>query len=96
MTDPWPVRVANAPTPTALYHATTPKKLRRHEATGTILPPVRGFDSEAAARDFARRMGRPVLLRLTPSAPVWTLPDHHLSEGLAFWTLATSGWEVLL
>lgn len=36
--DPWPDRViaALANPPTVLWHATTPKKLARYEATGAI------------------------------------------------------------
>lgn len=88
---PWPDRViaALASPPTVLWHATTPKKFARYEATGAILPPVRGFDSEQACREWARVVGRQVILRLDLTGlPVQALPDHHNGIGLAWWTPA--------
>lgn len=89
MTEPWHVRVENAlnKPPTVLWHATTPRKLKRYQQTGAILPPVRGFDTEEAAREWARLAKRTVILRLDlrehrPQA----LPDHHQPTGLAWWT----------
>lgn len=87
--DPWPDRViaAVASPPTFLWHATTPKKLARYQATGAILPPVRGFDSEKACREWARLVGREVILRLELTGlPVQALPDHHNGIGLVWWT----------
>jgi len=87
--EPWPDRViaALASPPTVLWHATTTKKLSRYEATGALLPPVRGFDSEQACREWARFVGREVILRLDVTGlPVQALPDHHNSIGLAWWT----------
>ena len=95
MTAPWPARVATAPVPEVLYHATTPKELARYRATGTILPPVRGFDTLAACRRWARAHSRTIIVRVTPSGPVWPLPDHHQPEGLAWWTLTVSAFEVI-
>lgn len=86
MNTPWHERVRNATPPSKLYHATTPKKLARYNATGTVLPPVRGFDTPEACRDFMRRTGRTLMLEVTPAATPHPLPDHHLTEGLAWWT----------
>lgn len=85
-TDPWHARIRSAPTPTVLYHATTPRKLARYRATGTILPPVRGFDTVEACQRFMRRTGRTLMLRVTPTMGPWPLPDHHHASGLAWWT----------
>lgn len=95
MSAPWNERVlaALASPPTELWHATTPKKLARYQSTGAILPPVRGFDSLAAAAEWARLTGRTVLLRLQVPGPVQALPDHHQREGLAWWTpVAVTEW----
>jgi hypothetical protein len=92
---PWHDRVcaALASPPTELWHATTPKKLARYEKTGAILPPVRGFDSLAAAAEWARLAKRSVLLRFQVPGPVQALPDHHQREGLAWWTpVAVTEW----
>lgn len=67
---PWSARVLAASPPTMLYHATTPKKLARYRATGTILPPVRGFDSRQAAEEWVRPHGRRSLPPARPSPPV--------------------------
>lgn len=97
MTPPWPTRIRTLmeDPPKVIFHATTPKKLLRYQATGTILPPIRGWTTEKAAREFARRTLRSVILKLTLDSPAWPLPDHHIPEGLAFWTLSVVGWEVL-
>ena len=92
MSEPWPTRAASARTPSVLYHATTPRKLARYVSTGTILPPVRGFDTRDAAAEWARLTGRSIILRIEPSDRVHLLPDHHNRYGLAWWTLAIRGW----
>lgn len=84
---PWHERVkaALSSPPMILFHATTPHKLARYRASRAILPPVRGFDTEAAAREWARLAHRTVILRLNVSH-AQALPDHHQAEGLAWWT----------
>jgi hypothetical protein len=77
--------LAIASPPAILWHATTPKKLARYQASRAILPPVRGFDAPAAAAEWARLHGRSILMRL-PVRNAQALPDHHLPEGLAWWT----------
>jgi hypothetical protein len=68
-----------------LWHATTPKKLARYHASGRILLPVRGFDSLDAAKEWARKVGRSIVLRFE-GRDVHKLPDHHVSGyGLAWW-----------
>jgi hypothetical protein len=91
----WFQRVESATAPAVLYHATTPKKLDRYHATGTILPPIRGFDSEEGCREWGRLHNRAVIVKITPSAAVYPLPDHHLPEGLAWWTTRISAFEVI-
>lgn len=89
MTTPWPDRViaALASKPARLYHATTPKKLRRYDASHGVLPPVRGFDTIEAARQWARKTHRTIILELKVMPElVQALPDHHEPTGLAWWT----------
>lgn len=94
---PWHERVVVAlpVPPKILWHATTPKKLARYEVTSCILPPVRGFDSEAAAREWGRLHGRGIILKLDVAGCMpQALPDHHLSDGLAWWCpIAVSRFE---
>ena len=71
-----------------LYHVTTEKKLARYRSNRIpqILPPVRGFSTEAAAWYWARRTGRSIVLRVeTPDAVTYKLPDHHNRHGCAYW-----------
>ena len=65
-----------------VYHCTTPKKLARYRTTGYILPPVRYFTVEYAARRWMRRTGRTVLVTFDEPSRSWPLPDH----GPAKWT----------
>lgn len=100
MSDPWNARVAAAlcyQSPTVLYHATTPRKMERYKATGAILPPVRGFDTLAAAQEWARLTnGRTIILRLSELEKVQALPDHHNAHGLAWWSpVKCTQWEVV-
>ena len=93
--EPWPQRVQTAldNPPRVLWHATTPKKVKRYTSTGAILPPVRGFDTEMAARSGARGCGRTVVLRLEVQN-AQALPDHHQPSGLAWWTpYPVAQWE---
>lgn len=93
MSLPWHERVLGASMPTTIYHATTPRKLARYIATGAILPPVRGFDTQAAAIEWGRLHGRSIILAV-PVSVAWPLPDHHLAEGLAWWSAAqAASWE---
>lgn len=86
---PWPDRVVAAlqgPTPTVLYHATTPRKLERYKQSGGIHPPVRGFDTFEGAQEWARLVsGRTILMRIEVEH-AQALPDHHNSLGLAWWS----------
>ena len=67
-----------------LYHATTPKKLKRYEASKRIISPVRGFTTEAAARYWAKRTGRSIIVSFATTRP-YKLPDHHNKYGTAWW-----------
>lgn len=93
----WCERLLATPAPDVLYHATTPKKHARMVATGKILPPVRGFTSEAAARRwFGEIHGhRPVILKITLQGPTYPLPDHHNVDGWAFWSPVAALVEVI-
>jgi hypothetical protein len=86
---------ASRPIPPVLYHATTPRKLARYEQTGAILPPVRGFDTVEAARQWADEKQRSVVLRIEPKNPQ-LLPDHHrLFVGAAWWSgHDVKKWEI--
>lgn len=90
-------RMLTRPVPTALWHATTPRKVARYEASRAILPPVRGFDTEEAARTWGAEHGpRTVVLRLEVAWPVHPMPDHHRDDGAAWWTPAdVRTWEVV-
>ena len=68
-----------------LYHATTPKKLKRYKATGNILAPVRGFNTYEAAQLWATRVGRTIILSIWPET-IYPLPDHKNRYGRAFWS----------
>lgn len=95
MSAPWTDRVTDAmrAPPRVLYHAIGERRLhQRYETTGTILPPIRGWTTEEAARIFARRTHRTVILHLDVDGDAWPMPDHHVAEGLAFWCLAILGW----
>jgi hypothetical protein len=66
------------------YHCATPKKLARYQATGAILPPVRFWRTEATARAWMQRTGRPMLLEIeVPHA--YPMPDHR-PRMMAWWT----------
>ena len=95
---PWHERVTSALVnpPRVLYHATTPRKMARYEQTRAILPPVRGFDTLAAAEEWARlTQGRSIILRIEVEH-AQALPDHHNSIGLAWWTPVKVGkWSRL-
>jgi len=67
-----------------LYHATTPKKIKRYKNTGVIFSPVRGFTTLLAAITWARRVGRTIILEFEAVKP-HKLPDHHNTFGQAWW-----------
>ncbi len=82
-------------TPHAGYHVTTPRKLARYRETGAILPPVRYWRSEHAARDWMRRVSRSVVVRFDVTGEAHPLPDHR-PRGMAWWTPdLVRAWEVL-
>lgn len=78
-----------------LFHATTPRKLERYIASGRIITPVRGFNTEAAAREWGRLVGRKVILRAV-ATDCHKLPDHHNEFGTAWWCdRDVTEWELL-
>lgn len=66
------------------YHVTTPKKLERYEATGGILPPVRFWQYQRSALQWAKRVGRSVVLEIVVNK-AYPMPDHS-PRGHAWWT----------
>lgn len=73
--------------PGTLYHVTTERAAKRYRATGRILAPVRGFDTEAAALAWAVKTGRKVVLEVfVDPEHTHLLPDHHNRYGRAWWT----------
>ena len=67
-----------------LYHATTPKKLARYQSSGRIILPVRGWTTLAAAEEWARRVGRSIVLEVE-GRDVHKLPDHRNRYGTGWW-----------
>ncbi len=47
-----------------VYHVTSFKKLNKYARTGSILPPVRAWESIEDAERFSKQTGRPIILRL--------------------------------
>jgi len=77
-----------------LYHCTTPKKFARYVASRAILPPVRGFSTESAAREWCKKTGRTIILRIIGSAH--PLPDHKQRSGTAWWIKEpVAHWETV-
>jgi hypothetical protein len=75
-----------------LYHVTTPRKMARYEATGVILPPVRGWRDYDSAQAWAHKTQRSMILRIT-AGTAYPLPDHR-PRGAAWWTPDTiRAWE---
>lgn len=66
------------------YHVTTPAKLARYQATGSILPPVRFWLTAETAQAWAKRVGRSVVLEVTVGE-AFPLPDHQ-PRGMAWWS----------
>lgn len=74
------------------YHATTPKKLARHESLGLMWGPVFFWKSLDRARSWARDKGRTVLLELDVPEPSYPLP----SPRLAWWTSSpVRSWRIV-
>lgn len=68
------------------YHVTTPKKLSRYRATKAILSPVRFWAFENSAREWAKKVGRTVILKIeVDDNHAYPLPDHK-PRGHAYWT----------
>jgi len=78
-----------------LYHATTPRKLARYRSSGRIITPVRGVTSHLAAQEWARKVGRTVILKIEGNV-VHKLPDHHNQHGTAWWIEHdVETWEIV-
>lgn len=65
-----------------VFHATTPKKLKRYINTGCILPPVRFWTTERSARKFMQRTGRTILVTFERPTDSYPLPI----KGGAMWS----------
>lgn len=57
-----------------VFHATTPKKVARYEASGVILPPVYFWTDERFARIWMKKTGRPLLLTFEAPTVSYPLP----------------------
>lgn len=68
-----------------LYHVTTEKKAKLYRQTGSIIPPVRGFNTLIGAMYWAIKVGRKVIYEVEAKDP-YKLPDHHNEYGSAWWT----------
>lgn len=67
-----------------LYHATTPKKIKKYHESGFIKSPVRGFTTIKAAMAWAMKTQRSIILSIDAYDPN-KLPDHHNEFGDAWW-----------
>ena len=67
-----------------LFHATSPKKVKRYHETGKILAPVRGFTTMVAAMAWSLKTGRSVILEVK-GHDCHKMPDHHNQFGAAWW-----------
>ena len=67
-----------------LFHCTTPKKRSRYVSSRQIIKPVRGFATLEAARYWAKRIHRTIILKIE-SDRVHKMPDHHNRYGEAWW-----------
>lgn len=73
--------------PEKLYHCTTPKKVQRYNQNGSIIKPVRGFDTLQGALAWCTKTGRTVILEISGwnQEDIHKLPDHHNKYATAFW-----------
>jgi len=77
-----------------LYHCTTEKKLNRYQTTKAILPPVRGWKYENSARNWCKKTGRNIILKIEVNE-AYPLPDHK-PPGHAYWSPDfVRKWEVV-
>jgi len=59
-----------------VYHVCSPKKLKKYQDTGCILPPVRAWADIYEAVRFSCSTGRPIILRLKFPDDCKRLPGH--------------------
>ena len=73
--------------PSKLYHCTTPRKVKQYNQTGTIISPVRSFDSLQGALAWCVKTGRTVILEIDGwlEEDIHKLPDHHNNYATAYW-----------
>ena len=65
-----------------VFHCTTPRKLKRYEQTGAILPVIRFWTTEYSARKWMKKTGRTILLSFDKPTRCFPLPI----KGGAAWT----------
>lgn len=72
--------------PDRIFHCTTFNKLKKYNKSKRILQPVRGFDTKFAAKEWCKKTGRNIILEIK-TIPIVThkLPDHHVTNGRAWW-----------
>lgn len=57
------------------FHVTTPRKIKRYEESGCILPPVRFWPNILTAKRWAKRVKRTEILAIYYEES-YPLPDH--------------------
>jgi len=75
-----------------VYHVTTPRKLKRYELTGGILPPVRYWTTLYSAVRWARRTGRTLILVFDEPEDSYPLP---IKGGAKWCKEMVRKWEVI-
>jgi hypothetical protein len=77
------------------YHCTSENKLKRYEATSCIISPVRFWIYESSARNWLKKTGRTIILRINVDI-AYPLPDHK-PNGHAWYTPENvREWEILI
>jgi|WetSurMetagenome_2_1015567.scaffolds.fasta_scaffold03341_13 hypothetical protein len=77
-----------------LYHCTTEKKLQKYKHTGCILMPVRGWAYLESAKNWNKKTGRTIILKIICNL-AYPLSDHRPLYH-SYWTPENiKKWEVI-
>lgn len=57
-----------------VFHCITPKKLKKYQTTGCILPPVWFWTTEYSAKRWMQKVGRTILLTFEEPKRAYPLP----------------------
>ena len=63
-------------TPKYGWHCTTAAKLKRYKSSGRIISPVRFWPDYHLAKDWSRKTGRDVILKIEIPGISYPMPDH--------------------